>query len=567
MKLNYDRIKAKIEHGGNHWTSYSDLFLVLSVTFLLLFVVANLRSGTLSIAIQRQSKIAIAEAEELRSQMKVYDQLKEDYLGKGATQDEVKVYEELMNKIHLLENLASNERKRLEDQTKVAQEKEQDLNYYQKLIKNIINANFIASARVKSINEVVQEKENRILDQEKEISELSQTVSEQENQIAKNNDQIHKVEEELQKKINQVKQVYSQKKRSEQAMQKKIAQIKQGVETQLSSLKTQNFMYIAQLRESHEKLEEKNRDSEKLLTELQEKEQKHQQTVNELKENYQAALELESRAHQQSMDRAKTAEARLQEEKDYRQSIEQQKEKYEKKLTDLTAELEGNRLNIEKIQNQYQNSIEGLKKSNAALQKNLVASNSKINEQKILAERIQKNFKKAGIEAEIDSKTGDVTIKFQDEYFEKNQSELKPRMKQILEKLIPVYTKSLFQDPKVVKKISAVEIVGFASPTYQGKYVDPDSLSSSDRPAVNYNMDLSYRRAKSIFEYIFDTQFMSFSHQKDLLPLVKVSGRSYLASDRLKEVQRSPAEEKSYCDRFDCRKSQKVIIKFNLRDE
>ena len=44
MSLDYDKIKKKEE--ANQWTSNSDLFMVLSVVFLLLYVVSSLRNGT-----------------------------------------------------------------------------------------------------------------------------------------------------------------------------------------------------------------------------------------------------------------------------------------------------------------------------------------------------------------------------------------------------------------------------------------------------------------------------------------------------------------------------------------
>ena len=102
MNLNYEKIKAKVEHGSHQWTSYSDLFLVLSVVFLLLFVVANLRSGTGAIMSQTQVQTMKAENDDLKKQIKAYEALRDGYLKEGASQDEVKVYQELMGKLTLL---------------------------------------------------------------------------------------------------------------------------------------------------------------------------------------------------------------------------------------------------------------------------------------------------------------------------------------------------------------------------------------------------------------------------------------------------------------------------------
>ena len=82
-------------------------------------------------------------------------------------------------------------------------------------------------------------------------------------------------------------------------------------------------------------------------------------------------------------------------------------------------------------------------------------------------------------------------------------------------------------------------------------------------------MDLSYRRAKSIFEYVFDTSKMQFKHQKDILKIVHVTGRSYLAEAKA-QAGRTPAatsSAKEFCQVHDCQKSQQVIIKFNLKED
>lgn len=140
-------------------------------------------------------------------------------------------------------------------------------------------------------------------------------------------------------------------------------------------------------------------------------------------------------------------------------------------------------------------------------------------------------------------------------------------MRSVLEKAMPAYSASLFDDPKVSSKIQAVEIVGFASPTYKGKFINPKSLDPDDRKAVNYNLDLSYNRARSIFNYVFDKNKMAFKHQKQLLPLVKVTGRSFLSGaddERTPAASAGSAEE--FCRKNDCAKLQRVIIKFQLKD-
>ncbi|MCY4523728.1 MAG: hypothetical protein OXB84_03205, partial [Halobacteriovoraceae bacterium] len=185
---------------------------------------------------------------------------------------------------------------------------------------------------------------------------------------------------------------------------------------------------------------------------------------------------------------------------------------------------------------------------------------------KKLAKRIQRNLSKEGIDAKINLKTGDVVISFGDDYFETGKSLLKTSMKSRIEKFIPIYASSLFNDKKISKSIKSVEIIGFASPTYRGKFVDPKSLSVKDRKAVSYNLDLSYKRAKSIFKHIFNTNEMKFRHQQKLLSHIKVTGRSFLAEEVRGRSVSSGLSQKEFCKKHDCKKSQKVIIKFNLKN-
>lgn len=178
-----------------------------------------------------------------------------------------------------------------------------------------------------------------------------------------------------------------------------------------------------------------------------------------------------------------------------------------------------------------------------------------------IAKLIKKGFAANGVKADIDMETGDVLIDFGDHYFENDSSDLKSEMKQILDKAMPAYSKSLFENSKVAKQISAVEVIGFASPTYHGRFVDPRSSKPQDKDALKYNMDLSYRRAKSIFNYVLDEKKMKFDHQTDLVPLMKVSGRSFL--EVFKDT-RDIASGQDFCKVHDCKKAQRVIIRFNM---
>jgi hypothetical protein len=132
-------------------------------------------------------------------------------------------------------------------------------------------------------------------------------------------------------------------------------------------------------------------------------------------------------------------------------------------------------------------------------------------------------------------------------------------MKKVLERAMPAYAQSLFQSPRIAEKIENVEIVGFASPTFKGKYVDPSKLGNQEREAVNYNLDLSYSRARSIFDHIYSK--MTFNHKQRLLPLVKVTGKSFLGDKANRNV--SSGDSAAFCEAL-AKKSEAKGVRFRL---
>src|SRR5688572_19629407 len=146
MSLNYDKLKDKLDSGGGFWTSYSDLATVLSVLFLLLYVVATLQSTSHKVAQHQQVADAEQQIEELKNQVRSYDVLKESYLKKGASPHEKKMYEELIGQMKLLEEKAQQEKEAGLKIVRENEEKEKGLNKYQAIIKNIISANMLAQS-------------------------------------------------------------------------------------------------------------------------------------------------------------------------------------------------------------------------------------------------------------------------------------------------------------------------------------------------------------------------------------------------------------------------------------
>lgn len=575
MSFEYDKIKQKQE-SGNSWTSYSDLFMVLSFIFLLLYVVASLRNGAFSVQQHLEYQQLSKKKEDLRRQLKVYNTLRGDYLEHGASEDEQKMYGELMDKLSLLQDQANQEKKLLRQKAQENAEKERALNQYQQMIRNIINTNLLAKARIKRKDVIIEKKKSQ-------IQNLSQEIANKKQQIATNNQQIEKINSALQNKIAEVRKAHSKHKRSKESLQEAISKLKSDSQQEIKKLQLENKIASSQLSQANQKLDYASNRLEQAKQKIVQTEKEKSElegAVQNLKETYSQQMaslqdDFEKKMKKQRADFEKdlkkqklSAKARAEKEAQYRQKVRRQTNKLKKQLAQLdekAKKAQGKLQEATQKHDRYLASIQNLKQENQGLSKDLKKAKDLVNARKKIAKSIQENLKKAGLEAQVDGKTGDVILSFKDEYFDTNRASLKPGMKTSLKKLMPAYTDSLFKDKKIAEKIEAVEVVGFASPTFRGKYIDPKSLDPKDRAAVSYNLDLSYERAKSIFDYVFDTQQMKYPHQKKLLPLVKVTGRSFLAEGVKGRNLASGISKEEYCSRFDCKKAQKVIIKFNLK--
>lgn len=522
MSFNYHKHKDGA-HNESFWTSYSDLFLGLSTIFLLLYVTASLRTGTDGLKNQIENQKLMTQVSDLQSQLKMYESIKKDYLQNEAPKDEIQEYTELMDKLTLLQEEAKDEKDRLRQQALENEMKEKALNKYQQMVRNIINANKVAKTKIVSRNDIIEEQDDEIETQDKEISKLEKNVRAKQRQIAENEKKIADANAVLEEKIQELDKAYKKNKMTAKTYEKKMAQLKQENEEKVGALEGQ----------------------------LEKNQEEARQQIS--------ALEAEF-AQQKAKERA-AFEAQLQKEKLGAAERAAREEEFKRNAAAKEKELAGK---IAGLSGQVKGLSDQLKSTEGKLESTkgqLNQAKAEMDARREVAREIKKAFEKAGIKADVDMGTGEVLIDFGQAYFDNDSSKLKEEMKSILEKAVPVYSKSLFGNPKVAKKISNVEIVGFASPTYRGKFIDPSSTKKSDKEALKYNMDLSYRRAKSIFNHILDENHMNFEYQQELVPMLKVSGRSFL---EVMKVNRNVASGEDFCKVNDCKKSQRVIIRFSM---
>ena len=287
------------------------------------------------------------------------------------------------------------------------------------------------------------------------------------------------------------------------------------------------------------------------LADLEQKLRRNDAETDDLKDSYDDATD----AMAAKLDKLKNKHA-----KDNEKLARLNKQNVER-LAQLNADLDDARTDLEDTSDNLSKTRRDLDKKSKDLDKALELEKRRQD----IAKRIQENFRNNGIVADVNSRTGDVILDFGDNYFDTDSHQLKMGMRRIMRKAIPVYAQSLFGGDMVSSVITSVEIIGFASPTYGGKPVDPTGLSAENRAAVNYNLDLSYRRARSIFEYVFDTDKLQFKHQETMVQLINVTGRSFFSEDNPATADGLSIED--FCGQYNCMKSQRVIIKFGLSEE
>ena len=544
MGLNYDKYKKEQEAGNNQWASYSDLFMVLSFVFLLLYVVSSLKNTTFSIKKQMEYERLVAKTEDLDRQVRAYDSLKEQYLNQQASAEEQQTYDRLMNQLELVKLENQENRETLKKKIEESEKKEAALNEYQKVIKNIINANMVAKSRLKKRDSLIQQKADDIANQKdviyeksveiaqknKVVKNLEENILEKRRKITENENVIKQLEGNLNEQMVKLKESYKKNEITIQEFKQKMIEAQEVASTQIAYVEQEKNKIQQDLAQSTVKLEETQKsleNTEATLLSAQESLKEKQSQVEGLSEKISQT--------QQSLEAKKQALA-----------------EQNRQIASLDKELSESSLKVQELGSQ-----------NKKLEKSVEQLADLAFAKKNLAKKIDAVLKNNNIPGVVDKETGEVEIHFK-EYFDTGKFDLKPSMKEMLEKFIPKYAKELLKDKDIKEKIQSVEIIGFASPTYKGKLLDPTTLKPEDRAGVDFNLNLSFFRSRSIFKYIFDINNMKFEYQKDLQGLIKVTGRSFLAEEIKGRNIASNLSRQEFCSKYDCLKSQKVIIKFNM---
>lgn len=563
MSFNYH--KNNNQHSGDSfWTSYSDLFLGLSCIFLLLYVVSSMRQGADSIKQQVVNEQLATEVSDLKNQLKAYEDIKNQYMKEQANPDEKQEYNELVDKLSLLQEETLSENDKLKKQLLGNQKKAESLNKYQQMVRNMLNANKLAKTKINTREVVIEEKSQVITEKEQQVNALEKEVDTNKKMIAQGEREIREAKDKLDERLKQLRNAYKSQQITKASLEKKMAQANFEAQNRVKALQAEKAQYQQELNGVTQKLQTvaSNLDETKGLLEQKtgEAEMLQNKVAQTAKEAESKIAGLKSSFGAQQARMAQEAEAKIAGVKaSFGDQQAREKAAFEGELNKMklgAAERERRegafRAAAAAKEKEMNNQMSGL-------QGQLEKAKAEIEARQLVAKDIRKSFANAGIKAEVNDETGEVILDFGESYFDSGSAQLKKEMRAVIEKAVPVYAKSLLGNSKVADKVSAVEIIGFASPTYKGRYVDPKSNSKQDQEALKYNMDLSYSRAKSIFNYIVDNQNSQSPTQKNLMALMKVSGRSFLEVAKNKNV-----DAENFCKVNDCKKAQRVVIRFSM---
>uniref|UniRef100_UPI004048AEDC OmpA family protein n=1 Tax=Rheinheimera sp. TaxID=1869214 RepID=UPI004048AEDC len=138
------------------------------------------------------------------------------------------------------------------------------------------------------------------------------------------------------------------------------------------------------------------------------------------------------------------------------------------------------------------------------------------NKRIVIIQALQQQFNEKGINAQVNPETGDITL-LDSILFDVNKSELTGDGVAFLQRFIPVYGQTLFQNTEISDEITRIIIEGH---------------TSSDG-TNEYNMALSLRRANSVFDFISRHEFT----QRDaLVQKIQVAGRGFLDADPVESL-------------------------------
>ncbi len=178
----------------------------------------------------------------------------------------------------------------------------------------------------------------------------------------------------------------------------------------------------------------------------------------------------------------------------------------------------------------------------------------------VIATNLVQGLEDTGVTASVNPTSGTLTFSMDALQFPNGSAQLSEAAKRYLRNLIPTYAKSLFGDSIRAGRIAEIRITGHASPRFGLSYVDP---KAANQTAKDYNLDLSRRRSQAIADFLFGKEIGTYPHKAEMRIYTRSEGLGHNRPVRAPAGVVSPEP----CGPYDCAKSRRVEISFQLKDE
>ncbi len=561
------------EGGGNTWTSNSDLFMVMAIIFLFLFVFTLLKSSMVTLQSKakikeiveyQKGKVPVSKKEKIKSVRNILDS------GLRKLERQESVIGQKVDQMNRFKEGISNYQ---QDMKKFKQE----ISGYQKEMNNLISEFETQQAMLVSTNEIIQKQEKMIFKKEEELASLKNMKVLLSKKLLVNKESQEKMAmgftkknealaNKLEEKDSSIKKMKNQIKSRNELIREKEAKIK-AIKKKENKYSLDLKKVIKENKQHKENISKLNKDKSELKSKIKEKLHKNLSILQEIasKDEQISHLNQEinnlNKSYDQNTKFSKELSAKL---AAMNQAIDG-KQKELDGLNNLNKSLSGKLNKMEQELASVNNSLQQYRTplGGASGEQGEGGHGASLGHLRTLkaniGQSIADKFSKKGIPVEVDPSTGTIVLSMDDTFeFKNNSFVLSDNAKMKLERVMPIYLETLFGRAEIAEIIQSVQIVGHASPRYKYEYFDPEVGTDE---AYNYNMSLSLNRARTIAEYLISEDFNALPHKQIFKRKLEIFGKSHVAP-----ILIAKGEIKEACGKWDCGRSRRVEISFQLKD-
>jgi hypothetical protein len=532
----------------NFWTSYSDLLLGLSIIFLVLFFFATVRSGVQQQAVVKRTEDYMSGKVSLEENQQ--SKIRQEKLKRELIEIETKKAA-LLGQSRELALMAS------------------DINHHQGLVQELIQDVNVRNDSLERSVKNVTELKSILKSKDLEINHLEQTLTASEERTKSVGEhhlaKLAELQENHLRESNELKRKLALALNRSFLADDRVKEVEASMEKQVGQLKT-SIQDLTQNLQSEK--QEKNNLEKNIAMLMDEKVKENERIRGSLKASN-AALEMEKGESQRLRSQLGQLMSQLN----------QTKKNYENQLVSRDGEmfsnfitLHGNKQEcdilaqknktlvgqIKHLQEDQDSELSRLRvdcnrlKADAS-QRELSAENAKKYQARELASKhgIAPKPSLHPVKEEIETVLAAHSVNT----LEIDEYKLNGHAKGTLSKfLIDIFNK-VNKDPQVDKSRVRVFITGHSSPKYFGRYV-PEGDPAYQK-SLNYNQELSEKRAQETSKFIFSNEIQSFPGKDKLESVTRVDGKGFT-----EPVMSDPKSgSKGECGAVDCDLSQRVEVK------